>query len=457
MEFRVLPSLPKSVRLACRATVVGAVTVEPLIKLKAAPVTNTASGPTSLYDFEDDDFEPDVADYGAPSPVGEALPMLIGAVDLGTTNVSAVLIESESGREVGRATTDNLQRAWGADVLTRLSAALAGDDVALRDAAQRSVMDSLGEAGGEPFSAIVPRVRGLVISTNSVMSPLLTGQDASGLASAPFDPPRDLKFRGGPLGALAPRLGIRVLNPLAGFVGGDIRSGVIATRLTAGAPRPTLLVDMGTNAEVVLATTTGGAGQLWVASAPAGSALEGVMVGGARILGSEFVRLLSAARAAGAIDATGLMGESFEGVSRDAAGVLQLATHLIPGVDREVSVRMPFLSQLVVREFQLAKAAVRAAVSGVLSAAGVEVEQLDRVLVAGAFGGAIAPADMLSLGIVPPVSAWRIVPAGNTSLTGAVLVAMGEGDQVSAEVSLVDLVASPTFAADLIRYTALGG
>lgn len=457
VEFSVLPRLPKSVRLACRARVIGAVTVEPLVKFAppGSEAPASASRATSLYDFEDDDFEDDVI---VPSVVAAALEPseLIGAVDLGTTNVSAVLIEAVSGREIGRATTENSQRAWGADVLTRLSAAITGDSEALRDAAQRSVMDCLGEAAGLPFSAIAPRVERVVVSANSVMAPLFTGQDASGLAAAPFDPPRELHVAGGPLGAAARHADLVVLDPLESFVGGDARAGVIASRLEGGALRPTLLIDMGTNAEVVLAHTVDGAGRLTVASAPAGSALEGVMVGGARVVGSEFVRLLAAARSAGIIDQTGLIDESSPVASRDTAGVLQIATGLVPGLDSNLALRMPYLSQLVVREFQLAKAAVRAAVSGVLEAAGIGVEQLDRMLVAGAFGGAIAPADLIALGMVPRIDAWRIVSAGNTSLTGAALVAMGESAEVSADVSLVDLVASPTFTADLVRYTALG-
>lgn len=458
VEFTVLPRLPKSVRLACRARVVGPVTVEPLVKFKP-PTTGTsapASRATSLYDFEDDDFEDDVV---APAVAGggiDPVSTLIGAVDLGTTNVSAILIESASGREIGRATTENSQRAWGADVLTRLSAAIAGDAESLRDSAQRSVMDCLVEAAGEPFSSLAARLERIVISANSVMAPLMTGQDASGLAAAPFDPPRALRVTAGPLALIANHTDIIVLSPLAGFVGGDARSGVVASHLSGGADRPTLLVDMGTNAEVVLARTVEGAGRLTAASAPAGSALEGVMVGGARILGSEFVRLLAAARAAGAIDATGLIDESAAGASRDSSGVLRLAIHLIPGIEPSLAARMPHLSQLVVREFQLAKAAVRAAVSGVLQSAHVEVDQLDRILVAGAFGGAIAPSDLVTLGMVPPVALWRIISAGNTSLTGAALVAMGESDEVAAELVLVDLVASPTFGTDLIRYTSLG-
>lgn len=454
VEFGVLPRLPKAVRLACRARVVGPVTVEPLVKFRQpAPVAATTA--TSLYDFEDDDFE-DAAPLNASTSVAAEPPALIGAVDLGTTNISAVLIEQGSGREVGRATTENAQRAWGADVLTRLSAALGGQAADLRDAAQRSVMDCLGEAAGEPFSAIAPRLIWLVVSANSVMAPLFTGQDGSGLAAAPFDPPRAMQVSGGPIASLASTTQVVVLDPLAGFVGGDARAGAIAANLVAGSQKPTLLVDMGTNAEVILAHEVDGASRLTVASAPAGSALEGVMIGGARVLGSEFVHLLATARLSGFVDGTGRIAEGVPGVSRDHDGVLRVETHVLPGVDRGLAVRVPYLSQLAVREFQLAKAAVRAAVSGVLGAAGIGSGELDRVLVSGAFGGSIPVSELLELGMVPPVAAWRIVSAGNTSLTGAALVAMGQSTEVTADVQLVDLVSSPAFSADLMHYTSLG-
>lgn len=456
VEFGVLPRLPKSVRLACRARVVGPVTVEPLVKFQPPSSGGATSRATSLYDFEDDDFDDFEAGSSQPETAAAPQPSLIGAVDLGTTNISALIIESDSGREIGRATVDNQQRSWGADVLTRLSAALAGDADELRDAAQRSVMACLSEAAGEPFPSLAPRLSKLVVSANSVMAPLFTGQDGSGLAAAPFIPPRRLAAGGGPLAVAAQRTEIVVLDPLGGFVGGDARAGVVACRIADGADRPTLLVDMGTNAEVVLAHTVEGEGRLTVASAPAGSALEGVWVAGSRVYGSEFVRLLAAARASGALDASGRIDETPDGVSRDASGVLQVETYRLPAISPNLATRMPHLSQLVVREFQLAKAAVRAAVSGVLTTAGVDVSDLDRILVAGAFGGAITPSDLVALGMVPPVAAWRIVPVGNTSLTGAALVAMGESADVSAEVALVDLVASPTFGEDLVRFTSLG-
>ncbi|TLM98213.1 MAG: DUF4445 domain-containing protein, partial [Actinobacteria bacterium] len=147
-----LSRAPQGVRLACRAQVVSPVSVRPVMTAEGSCFTGIATN------------EP-----------------LVAAVDLGTTSVSAIAVERSSGREVGRATVANRQASWGADVLSRLSAALAGDGAALQAAAEDSVLEAIGLAAGGATS----QVERLVIAANPVMSALLAGADASGLAAHP--------------------------------------------------------------------------------------------------------------------------------------------------------------------------------------------------------------------------------------------------------------------------------
>lgn len=465
VEFGVLPRLPKGVRLGCRARVAQRCVVEPLVKYRA-PVTGAAAAAsfgsaTSLYDLEDDDdltAPPSVpaavaAGAGATAPTPEQPADLVVAVDMGTTNVAVAVLEKGTNREVGRGVAVNRQRSWGADVLSRLSAALSSPEEAamLRDAAQRSVIDAVEVAVGEPIERVANRVVSVIISANSVMAPLLAGVDASSLAAAPFSPVTNVTLAEGPLAERMTRAVFQVLDPLANFVGGDIRAGLLATDLLDGTsragrldPKIVLFVDMGTNVEVALATPDG----LTVASAPAGSAFEGIPTDGAFLVGSALIGALAQARRSGALDGTGLLNLEDARVSRDNDGIMRLDT-AAPGEPPA------YISQLAIREFQLAKAAVRAAVSGVLRAAGIAPEHIDRTVVAGAFGGAVTPADMVDLGILPAVSPLRVAYAYNASLTGAVLVALSQKAEVSVPLTAVDLVNQESFSSDLVAQTAL--
>ena len=198
---------------------------------------------------------------------------LVAGVDLGTTSVAVVLVDVESGREVARASVPNRQQAFGADVLTRMSAALSGSASQLREAAEASIVSALETAAerGEVQTAGIVR---LAVAANSAMTALLLDVDVAPLATSPFTAPSD----GGAIAAgssllvpLAEDATAVVIPPIAGFVGGDALAAAIAAGL-AEADEPVLLVDFGTNAEIVLA----GCGSLVVASAAAGPAFEGV-------------------------------------------------------------------------------------------------------------------------------------------------------------------------------------
>ena len=448
VEFTAMARLPKSVRLACRATVVGDVTVEPIMKPKrvepAQPLAVPAST-ASLHLLDDDDYAlpADVLGRGTSEETRFPAALVVG-VDLGTTNVSAAVVNPDTGQVVGTATVPNRQTSWGADVLTRLSASLGGDAVPLRNAAQMSVVDAVEQAlaTGGSHGAHIDRV---VIAANSVMAALLVGADASTLAAAPFVPVTQLELTDGPFPRKFPAATVQVLQPIAAFVGGDTRAGLVATGMSVpseqpGNATPTLFIDIGTNAEVALRVGS----TVWVASAPAGSAFEGVGAYDLRVPGSTLLRALHQAREAGSLDETGLLQEGRDNVSRSTEGILQLRTEAGATI-----------TQLNVRDLQMAKSAVRAATNGVLREAGVSPGDLGDVFVAGAFGGAVPAEVLIGLGVVPPVGADVITFAGNASVDGALAVAKGQSSEVVGTVLHVDLATDPSFSSDLMSYTAL--
>jgi uncharacterized 2Fe-2S/4Fe-4S cluster protein (DUF4445 family) len=116
------------------------------------------------------------------------------------------------------------------------------------------------------------------------------------------------------------------------------------------------------------------------------------------------------------------------------------------------------LTQLDVRALQLAKAAVRAGVEALLRHAGISAVDLEGVLVAGAFGAALDPADLVSIGVLPSNTAGRIRRVGNAALDGAAAIALDEdlallADRTAARATHVDLAADGAFSAGFILAT----
>ncbi len=405
-ELAGLTRAPAGVRLACRARVVGPVRVRPLIAARSVQVSS------------------------GPRVTGSRL---VAGVDLGTTNVSAAVVELAGGREVGRATVPNRQASFGADVMTRISVALEGEANALTAAARESVAEALFLASG----SAVGDIEQAVVAGNSAMAAMLAGVDSSSLATAPYVAPETPDTVDPGWAALRSSATLRVLGPIASFVGGDVLAGLIALDV-ASHRDPVLLVDVGTNAEIALWAH----GRLTVASAAAGPAFEGVR----GLTGSELVNSIAELRVRGTLGADGLLDTASPDVFTGEDGVRMV--RLGDGDDA------PILSQLDVRSVQLAKAAVRVAMESVLRTAGVDAARLARVWVAGAFGGALDPEAIVGIGMIPRAVRDVLEMPGNTSLAGAVSVALSgparSTELLLADVRHVDLPNDPAFTRRLM-------
>jgi uncharacterized 2Fe-2S/4Fe-4S cluster protein (DUF4445 family) len=422
IEQSTLARSPGDVRLACRARIAGDVALRPLV---AYQVRRPSEAPSTCTGLE----------------VG---------VDLGTTTVGAVVHDGESVAERGRAGVANVQQRWGADVLSRLEAAIGGASETLRSDAEESVVNAI-EAAASEAGCRADGVASLVIVANSVMAALLLGIDASPLAAHPFTAPIDgvteLAADSGIRKAIGPDAHAVVLPSIAAFVGGDVIAGLMATGMLERAGTR-MLLDLGTNAEFALSVESG----LYVASAPAGPALEagGAACGGPAVdgavtavtintagrvdletigvsapawyCGSGLISAVKALRDVGAVDPDGLLtaipllSDRFD---RDDEDVLGVELGPLPrGSGGCVRV-----DQRDIRSLQLAKSAVRAGIDGVLSAADTEAERVDKVYVAGAFGAALDAEDLLALGMVPLAWSDRMEIIGDAALTGAGMMA----------------------------------
>lgn len=455
-ESRGLSRAGTGVRLACRARVDSAVAVRPLALT----------------------IEPTLAAAGS-----QTCGTLVLGVDLGTTSVAAVLIDSSTGIELGRVSAPNLQQSFGADVVSRMSAALSGKAPELRALAEASVAEAIQKvisATGCDASG----VERVVIAGNSVMAALFTGTDVGSLAQHPFElphVPRTIDPSAAHRLGLSETTDAAIVRSIAGFVGGDALAAVVACGMIEP-DQPMLLVDLGTNAEIVLGV--GGSG-LVVSSAAAGPAFEGMGIacGGPAVTGavcevrikadgsvvfdvigesaplwftgSGLVSAIAELRRVGHIDPSGLMQETGplgDRFRRDDAGVLEVN---LGGADGCLSI-----SQLDVRALQLAKSAVRAGIERVAAASDVSMDAIQRVLVAGAFGSAMAPKDLVYLGVIPHALEDRVTHVGNAALEGSALMALDPtvtalANEAARTARHVDLALDPQFNRALLEGTEL--
>lgn len=390
-------------------------------------------------------------------------------VDIGTTTLVAELLDLGTGTRWAVDARMNPQIRFGDDVLSRILHARQNPD-GLRQL-HESIVSSLDEMIGELCrKAGIPRERiyELAISGNTTMQQLFCGVDPSPLGEVPFVPAsgRSITCRAAELGVhIHPRADAYVMPIIGGFVGGDTVSGILATGL-AEAQAPTLFVDIGTNGEIVLLAD----GRLSAASTAAGPAFEGARIScGTRGCAGAIEKVVVddgrlQINVIGNVRPTGLCGSGLIDVaaellrhgivtpqgrllSRDQlpAGVLpdlveRIVSHdgkaafLLASETETADARSIVLTQRDIRELQLATGAIRAGIVILLRRAGLEPNDLDRVLMGGGFGNFIRRSNAQRIGLLPcQIEHRRIRYMGNTSLAGAQLAALSRRARETAE------------------------
>lgn len=398
-------------------------------------------------------------------------PPLMMALDLGTTSIWIELINAADGHIVAEGATRNPQE--GEDVISRIIAAgKKGGLFAQRQKAVEAINslaeNLLGDANHD-------RIALVSISGNTVMTQILLGLDCRPLRMEPYVP----VARGYPL-VSADRLGIKA-NPaalvlfmpaIAAYVGGDVVSGILATRMGGKEPI-TLFIDLGTNGEIAL-----GNGQWMVASAAsAGPAFEGggISSGMPFSPGAVFDFSLEAngeplLSVAGNGAPRGICGS---GLLALAATLLQqgaltpdgrLRENALPGIVSGEDETIYLYSRehcLGITEADLqnllrAKAAVYAAFTSLLYAVSMELGDIEHIILAGSFGASLNLAHAITLGLLPELPSERFSYAGNSSLAGAraALVhypARERASAISGQVTNLELAAMPGY---MDHYTA---
>lgn len=395
-------------------------------------------------------------------------------IDIGTTTVAIYLVNLNTGEPIDAQGLANPQRTFGADVLSRISACT--------DESQLARLQSLVIEGiGETLQRLIDKngidpqnVYSLVIVGNTTMSHLFLGVEPANLSIAPFIPcyrPR-MELTGKSCGLpINPQARIEVLANISGYVGSDTLGVAMATRPWEQ-PGCTLAVDIGTNGEILLGVGDG----LYACSAAAGPAFEGAHIAhgmragdGAiekvRIKGDTIELQVIGDKAPTGICGSGLIDAIAELLR---AGIIthtgrfatnppnqELGARLREGTDGVKEFVLAYegekgakhdivISQKDIRELQLAKAAITAGIAILCKEAGIEVSDVDRLYLAGAFGNYLDRQNAVDLGIFPGVPVEKIIPVGNAAAEGAgyCLVSLAEldrSDEVAAKVKPVEL------------------
>ncbi|HEU5113249.1 MAG TPA: ASKHA domain-containing protein [Acidimicrobiia bacterium] len=414
------------------------------------------------------------------------------AFDVGSTTIAGHLCDLLTGAVLATNGAMNPQIGFGEDLMSRVSYVMMNDDGAQR--LTRVVRDALDELLGELVTeAGVDRgdVLELSIVGNPIMHHLALGLDPRELGTAPFAlaTTSALHIPASELGLRA-HDGARVysLPCIAGHVGADA-AGAVLSEGPHRAERLQLLVDVGTNAELVL----GNKDRLLAASSPTGPAFEGAQISSGQraapgaiervridpstleprfsvigqevwsdepgfdsgavtgICGSGIIEVIAELHLAGVIDSDGVIRPPVEPSPRVVASDRTFSYVLCVEPLIEVT-------QNDVRAVQLAKAALHAGARLLMDHYGVE--KVDEIRLAGAFGSHIDPLHAMVLGMIPDCDISRVSAAGNAAGVGAMMallsgVARTEIEEVALMIEKVETAVEPRFQEHFVAALAI--
>lgn len=312
----------------------------------------------------------------------------LAAVDIGTTTVAMQLRSLRDGSVLDTFTCLNPQGKYGADVLSRIEAA---EDAQRKKAMCREIRDAL-KTGILQFQRTLTgaamEIFGIVIAANTTMVHLLMDLDVSRMGKAPFLPETLSEIRTSLFGIPA-----LILPGLSAFVGADIFAGIHALSMQKR-QEITLLLDLGTNGEMVL----GNRERLIATAAAAGPAFEG----NADDYGTDLMALAARLLDEGLLDETGMLADPYFEEGIDIGGVR--------------------LTQGYIRQLQMAKAAICTGIRILCEKYGISsFQQIDKVFLAGGMGYYLSPEAAARIGLLPAELAGKTVAVGNAALEGAFL------------------------------------
>ncbi len=378
------------------------------------------------------------------------------AIDLGSTTIAGHLVALDDGRVLASAGVMNPQIRFGEDLMSRVSYVMMnpGGDQEMTNAVQ-DAMGDLARQLAEEAKVETGEIVEAVVVCNPVMHHLLLGIDPVELGQAPFAlaTSESLEFAAREIGIEAsPGARAYILPLIAGHVGADA-AAVALSEAPQKRDDLSLIVDVGTNAEIIL----GNKQRVLACSSPTGPAFEGAQISSGQraapgaierieidpatkeprfkiignehwstdpefgtpritgICGSGIIEAVAEMRMAGIVDTSGLIG------SAEQVGTPRCEpngrTHEYVIYDGGEDGPRITVTQGDIRAIQLAKSALYAGARLLMDEMGVDT--VDRVVLAGAFGAHISPKHAMVLGMIPDAPLGHVTSAGNAAGTGA--------------------------------------
>ena len=387
------------------------------------------------------------------------------AIDIGTTTVSMVLVDLESGKILAKGSSGNGQIRYGADVINRIiESTRPGGRKKLQDAIIKETLAPIIANLCRSANISAKSILRLCIGANTTMNHLLVGVDADPVRMDPYIPSffgwedltaGDLKLPANPLAKvlIAPNIG--------SYVGGDITAGTLASMIW-DKDEMSLFIDLGTNGELVF----GNRDFLMSCACSAGPAFEGgdiscgmratdgaveactidkttmeptlTIVGepGQKcvgICGSGIIDIISELYRCGIINAKGLFVREGDRVKRDQHG---MGRYVIAFANESETGREVAINEVDIDNFIRAKGAIFSAIDTLLQSVDMTVDMIDHVYVAGGIGSGINMKNAVNIGMLPDVELEKFSYIGNSSLTGAyAMVISDEANAKCAEVA----------------------
>ena len=391
---------------------------------------------------------------------GDTTDALYGvAIDIGTTTVVCSLIDMNTGEEIGHASEINAQKFFGLDVLTRITYEIEHPEDG-RDKLQKAIVGSINKMVASVCAKngiSQEQIYEFSVGANCTMMHMLMGVDARPIGKAPFAPvfarAKDVKADSiGLKGAAGARL--YCLPSVSAYIGADIVAGAYVCDLKSE-PGNVIFIDIGTNGEIVLASH----GKLMSCSCAAGPALEGMNISSGMRAAEGAIEDIHInedgvdLKIIGDTEPVGICGSGILTVTKELlrTGIVRKTGAFVKAgkfdesdyrsryirVDEEGkrSFRMTdgdngsdplYITQGDIRQVQLAKGAILSGFMALMNRAGIGMDDLDKVLIAGQFGAHLPAESITGTGILPFEVEDRIRYVGNTSKTGAYMALMSK-------------------------------
>ncbi len=391
--------------------------------------------------------------------VDEGLEGNLLAIDLGTTTMVCYLLDKH-GQEMAVASALNSQGAYGADVVSRIQAALDGQQAEICACVRKGLTALILEACSKANTAPDTIAR-IALVANPCMQQLLMDISPKNLAKVPFAPlltqwkiiPAEDIF------PVCPNAEFVVVPDISGYVGADTMGCVLSTGMYQK-ETITLMVDIGTNGEMVM----GNQHRMAACSTAAGPALEGAnirfgMRGSIGAIdhvtwdgGNLKIHVIGETKAKG-ICGSGLIDAVSEMLKH---GIINHRGRIVSDEQEFEGERAFYLTEDIcltqsdIRQVQLAKGAIAAGVELLAKQLEIDLTDIHEVLLAGAFGSFIEPQSACTIGLLPPVLLPKIHAVGNAAGSGAKMIVCSQSSQalageLSREIEFLELAALPEF------------